>query len=1017
MEHIANNIDTAKVHNNNNININNNLNNNNIVIITTSSIPNDSSSSKSGLVLPPSTNNNNNISSSVGSTTTTTTTYNTPSSSSPPNNFDKSSSNKINHSQFVDIENHHIINNTDVGNNHFSTNTTTTTTFSSFSSNNNNNNNNNDFVSDEIIVDGVREWVPIHLLRKTKAKFWTHYLGLDKHLYLLKCKHCGEILQKFVSSSSNSNGSLQTTKKLQKHLKKIHRLDPLVSYYADKPVFLTQSNLLLNNNNNKSNNNPDFITSYNNYFDPNNIHSDHHHPPPPPPPTTTTTTRRPLDSDFIDSNTTLHLSNFKNIHPSIQQRLDSFPISKLMAIIIASQNLSINFINDPTMKLIYSKLSTPFYPNQNSVKSTIRFISNQINNIVKRTTNRNNSNLHFIIDIHTLPSDLLERSNFLTDRLNFFLNEINNITLLSLTSNVTNPNSNTEAPLYPINILSLQYFDSHNNCSKIIPLTLKVSESNLSNTVTTLRNLLLDTYHQFPNLYKSVLSLTVPHTDPNHHITNNDLHFSDLPLRHDIPTHFCIVSILSEILKPIFIDNDSNSTDINGHIDDSKCPKPSNYYSNDPNQHFLDACVDLSKVHISNTTQSIFNRIKQFYNELNSNPWQLERFNQVYKDTFNNTHRPPLLQQFDTHFYSTAQSTLQTFLDLKPVILNVQNSLQCENFKEADFLVISTLLDLIGSINRLILFFGTSNRLNFVYIIFAILSIEKQLTELIGHCKVQSLVAVFKRIQNVVKRHKRSLLDDQMNLLALFCCPATLFDRDVLEHVFKTVSLSEIVNKVSKIIRDIIKRFITIEFVSNSNNNKNNGNNNDNRQPSTDPDLLNGNYNDINNVNRRFFNGNENRIIETEIDSILEHIINEDLYDYLSTVNTVVPLSYKAYCERTGYIRDEGRFKKIIENSNDVETMTEVDQLLDIHIPVCTAFWDKYLANDAGKIVRLLLKIMATESSTSKRIEYAFLNGFISKLGDDYLEDVVKIRLFNEQFPIGKVDYDVDTLATITQYD
>ena len=60
---------------------------------------------------------------------------------------------------------------------------------------------------------------------------------------------------------------------------------------------------------------------------------------------------------------------------------------------------------------------------------------------------------------------------------------------------------------------------------------------------------------------------------------------------------------------------------------------------------------------------------------------------------------------------------------------------------------------------------------------------------------------------------------------------------------------------------------------------------------------------------------------------------------------------------------------------------------------------------------------MITESSTSRRIEYEFLNNFIPKLGDDYLEDIVKIRLFNEQFSAGKVDYDVDTLATIAQYD
>lgn len=732
-----------------------------------------------------------------------------------------------------------------------------------------------------------------------------------------------------------------------------------------------------------------------------------------------------------------------------------------MAIIIASQNLSINFINDPAMKLLYSKLSKPYFPNQSTVKSTIRYISTQINDIVRRTSTRNDLDLQLIIDTDNLSNDLSERSNFLTNRLHFFLTEINKITLFSLTSSVWNNKLSKER--YPINVLSLQYYDMYNNSLKTIPLDLKLSESNLINTIT-VRNQLLDVYQRIPTLNKSTLSLTISNPKLVHTGLldySNILHDggddndADADADADILTHNCIISILSEIVKPIFTDdtlagvtssftnkqidntnnnnnnNNSSGNDITGNSlldpqhtmtasmandDDTNCFKPKNYYSNDVDQQLLDACVDLSNVNISNKTQSIFSRISQFYYELNLNPWQLERFDQMYKDTFNEVNGP-ILQEFDKYFYSTAQSTLETFVNLKPIILNIQTSLQCENFKEIDFEVISILLDFIKSINKLIIFFGTTKKLNFVYIIFAILSIEKQLTEIIGDCRIQTLVIIFKRILTIVKKYKKSLLDDKMNLLGLFCCPASLFDRDILEYVFKTVSLSEIVNNVSKIIRNIIKRFITIEFVSSNKNSNNITGSEDNNLSTTDPGLLNNNDTDINNLNRRYFNGNENKIIETEIDSILDHIINEDLYEYLSTVNTIVPLSYKAYCEQTGYIRDEGHFKKIINNSNAAEEMTEVDQLLDIHIPVCTAFWDQYLANDAGKIVRLLLKIMITESSTSKRIEYEFLNNFIPKLGDDYLEDVVKIRLFNEQFSAGKVDYDVDTLATIAQYD
>lgn len=283
------------------------------------------------------------------------------------------------------------------------------------------------------------------------------------------------------------------------------------------------------------------------------------------------------------------------------------------------------------------------------------------------------------------------------------------------------------------------------------------------------------------------------------------------------------------------------------------------------------------------------------------------------------------------------------------------------------------------------------------------LSLEKQLNEMINDCKFDSLSQTLKEIKYSVQHFKDILLKDDTNLLALFCCPATLFDRTLLQYVFHTVSLSDIVNIISNTVRQIIKRFINIEFVTNQQN--------------------------VNDPNHQFFNGNENKIIEDEIDIILTQIINEDLYAYLSTVNTIVPLSYKAYCEQSDYIRYDGRFKRrrIRSDDDDLEHESDdeienvhlnyTDEFLDIHVPVCNAFWDQYLANEAGLIIKLLSKIMITESASSRRAEYEFLNNFIPKLGEDYLEDVVKIKLFNEQYSAGKVDYDVDTLATAAQYD
>ncbi|CAI4497511.1 CMF_HP2_G0020240.mRNA.1.CDS.1 [Saccharomyces cerevisiae] len=44
---------------------------------------------------------------------------------------------------------------------------------------------------DEIINDGLNIWIPVQMLKKNIAKFWSHFLAIEKKLTKVKCKHCG----------------------------------------------------------------------------------------------------------------------------------------------------------------------------------------------------------------------------------------------------------------------------------------------------------------------------------------------------------------------------------------------------------------------------------------------------------------------------------------------------------------------------------------------------------------------------------------------------------------------------------------------------------------------------------------------------------------------------------------------------------------------------------------------------------------------------------------------------------
>lgn len=53
---------------------------------------------------------------------------------------------------------------------------------------------------DEIINDGLNIWIPVQMLKKNIAKFWSHFLAIENKLTKVKCKHCGEILTRSDAS-------------------------------------------------------------------------------------------------------------------------------------------------------------------------------------------------------------------------------------------------------------------------------------------------------------------------------------------------------------------------------------------------------------------------------------------------------------------------------------------------------------------------------------------------------------------------------------------------------------------------------------------------------------------------------------------------------------------------------------------------------------------------------------------------------------------------------------------------
>lgn len=370
-------------------------------------------------------------------------------------------------------------------------------------------------------------------------------------------------------------------------------------------------------------------------------------------------------------------------------------------------------------------------------------------------------------------------------------------------------------------------------------------------------------------------------------------------------------------MLPLF--GTSKSTDI-------KYPAP---LSTKEPLNLLDSLIDLSNTDISNT---IFSKINSFLDDLQSNPWQLDKFRSLCgKFGFEfKCHR------FNVSRYSTATISLQNFLNLRPIIEEYQSTIQIDKFNEIDFQIIDYLLTTLNSINRILEFFTSSKHLNFTYVLFAIMSIEKHLLSTLSTLQFQRLIAPFEAFLSKIQEFKTILFSDDMNLLAMFLCPAILFEREVLEYSFHTISLSEIVDKLSALIFTLLKRFLNLQTIGNVNNDNNPPNNNhmnnnsDNNNVSssnTPASRLNIESNSgrssaspaqqphDNNNNLSFNSLNDTHhlsdsTLSSEIDAIFLQTIQEDLYEYLSTVNSIVPISYRSYCDKVVSVRDNGRFKK-----------------------------------------------------------------------------------------------------------
>lgn len=787
---------------------------------------------------------------------------------------------------------------------------------------------------DEIVNDGINIWIPVQLLKKNIAKFWSHFLAIDKELTKVKCKHCGEILTR-----NDSN----LTRYFRSHLKSKHNVSANKSFYSMN--FTAKDSILKNNDSHVENADK---PSYNSLAF--NSHS----------------TLRHFDIGKLQSN-------------------NSFSFSQLIAIIIASEDLPLNFFENESFKFLISKFHRPPSLTPSAIKEAIVELSNSIDDLVRRSVPENGLHLPFNIHLsNPEKSDGSVYSQYLKD----IRMQLHSLDLSSLVSVNFTELDKTRS------LFSLQVFDNNNKVSKILPLSIIVRKTTDIDSHSW-QKWLNSVYSKYPGLQKSVISLTLPKSYyakvlEKRNSGNPSINAGNVV---QVTYHICIVSeLLHCFLQPFF------NLPTESLLSSFSLAKEIN-----PQGSLLDSLTDFSHLDISST---VLGKISSLIEEVNLKGSLKSDFLLYCKSyTQPNCNELASMLSFNCDSFSALKNFLGNFANLVPFFKSINSHLENESLTESDFRLIITIEETLKTFEQAIEYFASSAPLKFTHTLVFIINFEAYLTEVIQSSTFTKSKKPFEKILSRISKLREFYLLDDVNLIGAFLYPSVFQSKSLLTEIFNTTSINEIVNKVTKIASRYLRNFIDIINFQSFDNSKDN-------ELSSGEELLPG-YENI------FMNESQDIRLSCNItptspqskDLLFAHIIRDDLLRYIDRITHELPDAYHSYLNDNDTSFDGSHFTKFElpeESASDSGEwrLNIMEETFDIHIPISDTIWNNYI-NDDRKIVVIdtLLQLLSINSASSIRSEFSFLQKASEDFNNELYEETIKIKLVNSQFNLEEIDF------------
>ncbi|CCD24766.1 zinc finger BED domain-containing protein NDAI_0D04520 [Naumovozyma dairenensis CBS 421] len=904
--------------------------------------------------------------------------------------------------------------------------------------------------------DGNTKWVPAQTLKKTNALLWTHYLGIDGALNIVKCKHCNTILKRGPHDAAKNS-----TVNFRMHLKTAHKVTPNMSFYDEE-------NILDNNVTKNLHSRESTLDDVSSTFDSQLFKRRKYIKKP--------KTLPPFTLDMSKEITKLKPRDVPS-ETTIKTRQHFFPSNNLLAIVVASENLPLDFANNSALKLLMSSILTSLPTSPDSIRENIIGMATSINKMIRKSSIQNDYHLPFELDISHLRNDLIgtERKLLLCTLIMNGLKDLPSFNFYSLSHQIWNQQ---------YSLISIQFIDYVNSKLRILPISIE-DMGNKPITPKLLNRQLYNVISKYPGLTNSLLSISAPRkicdtlksADPipnefgkrgYDHTENSVIHNYDdgeeeeehaeqeiinSVIENAIQNlHYqpCIVSALEDCVTVFF---GLPSTNIYEE-QISKSDMVSTLRNKDDTA--LDSLIDLNRLDIS---LSIFEKISSFYEEINNDSWQMERFQATYSDIFGNNNNNnnnnndddddgenDILNQtknpFNKKFYSSSIHCLKRFLRLRPLIENMTPFLQNEIFSDLDFQIMKSTLLTLQSLNKLILLHYVSpSDFNFINIIPTILTIEAHINQQLEISKYNRYKRPFLLVQNLIKSIKDRLLLNDTNLLGSFLSPIIVSNESRLKTVFGTTDTGKIIKRVSNIAMKIVMKYVHVPDEEKLMEKGENGTHDESETEHEPEPFLQLAFGTIGRSSEK---SPKTRLID-DVQECCQQLFERLFLAFLRNVQSEYPKGRKIFCEKNGYIpTNDGQYRKVNAsggandyddndalgyedsfsnalNDEDVHTGSQnildpIEELLTIHLPLCDIFWNQYLMYNTDPLFTIILNIVRSISSTSKRSEYAFLKNYRANISGSILEETIKVAVFDKQCAIGKVDFNSDTLTSLGNY-